>query len=178
MKDAPEIVLTDADLRTVASYALASAEPVLPVFESVSPDDLRPRAALAAARAFVEGAPRSRLQRTTSLDAHRAASDVGEGPARYAARAAGDAAAAAYLHPIARATQVGHVLRATACAAHVAALLEDDRAAANRVLDAAVDAATTPLVDVLRRYPPAPLGRAPVAVLMARLDAALRLTQR
>lgn len=41
----------------------------------VHPDDPRPGAAVEAAWAFVNGAPRSRLQRTTSLDAHRAARD-------------------------------------------------------------------------------------------------------
>ncbi|WP_416344507.1 putative immunity protein [Isoptericola peretonis] len=44
---------------------------MLPEFERAHPHDLRPRAALDAARAFADGAPRSRLQRVTSLDAHR-----------------------------------------------------------------------------------------------------------
>ena len=78
--------------------------------------------------------------------------------------AAGDAAAAAYLHPIARATQVGHILRA---ATHAALALDGD-------LGPALRRATPELVDVLRRYPPAPSGRTPVALLMQQLDATLR----
>ncbi|KQP28684.1 exonuclease SbcC [Aeromicrobium sp. Leaf272] len=169
-----DLDLSLEDLRVVAAFALDSARPLLPLFESASPGDPRPRAAIDAAQAFVAGAPRSRLQRMTSLDAHRAAADAGEGPARYAARAAGDAAAAAYLHPIAKASQVGHILRATACAAHAAALAADDPAEADRVLDDARHLASPALVAILRRYPPVPTGRTPVARLMTRLDVSLR----
>ena len=51
------------ELRAIAAYAVACAEPALVIFHKASPDDPRPAAALDAARAFVEGAPRSRLQR-------------------------------------------------------------------------------------------------------------------
>jgi hypothetical protein len=91
------------ELRVVAHYALESAEEVLPVFEDANPGAPRPRAAINAAREFVNGAKRTELQRITSLDAHRAAKEATTEAARLAARAAGDAASAAYLHPIARA---------------------------------------------------------------------------
>ncbi|MFE6969695.1 putative immunity protein [Isoptericola sp. NPDC057653] len=167
--------LTLDELRVVARYVAESAEPVLPLFALDRPDDPRPGAALAAAWEFVGGAPRTRLQRVTALDAHRAAREATTEAARLAARAAGDAAAAAYLHPIARATQVGHILRAAASAARVAELRAgDDPEAGLRAIDEARARATPALVDVLRRYPPAPTGRSRVAALMSLLDADLR----
>lgn len=169
-----DLGLTPDELRVVVQFALVSAERVLPVFESAHPDDVRPGAALDAARVFVGGAPRTRLQRTAAVDAHRAAAAASSEAVRLAARAAGDAAAAAYLHPIARATQVGHVLRATASEARIAELDSGDPAAAARVLAEARARATPTLVDVLGRYPSAPPGTSRVAVLMAELDATLR----
>ena len=65
------------------------------------------------------------MQRVTSLDAHRAARRAPSEAARLAARSAGDAASAAYLHPIAQAGQVGQVgqvLRASANAAWIGEL--------------------------------------------------------
>ncbi len=163
------------DLRAVAGYALACAEPVLVVFTTHHPDDPRPAAALDAARVFAEGAPRSNLQRRAATDAHRAAREAATEAARHAATAAGDAAAAAYLHPLANATQVRHVLGAAAHAARAAELSRgDDPVVAEYVLDAAAKRATPALLDVLSRYPRAPHGRGRVAELMQRLDRLLR----
>ncbi|MFJ9623724.1 putative immunity protein [Streptomyces sp. NPDC101181] len=170
-----DFVLTMDELRVVAGYVLHSAEEVLPVFEAARPDDPRPWAAVDAAREFAGGARRTRLQRVTSLDAHRAAKEAPTEAARLAARAAGDAASAAYLHPIAKATQVGHILRAAASAARVAELNADgDPAVGLRSIEQARRRATPVLVDVLRRYPPAPTGPSRTAQLMAALDASLR----
>ena len=90
--------------------------------------------------------------------------------------ARGDAAAAAYLHPIARASQVGHILRAAATVAHLTELGADvDQGAAARSLERSRLRATPVLVDVLGRYPRPPrLGGSRVAILMGELDAALR----
>jgi hypothetical protein len=66
--------LTMGELRVVARYVVRHAEDVLSVFEQAVPDDPRPRAAIGAARAFIDGANRTNLQRVTSLDAHRAES--------------------------------------------------------------------------------------------------------
>ncbi|WP_306319598.1 MULTISPECIES: putative immunity protein [unclassified Streptomyces] len=68
--------LTMDELRAVARYAAQSAEQALPVFEAAVPDDPRTRAAVDAAWDFVGGAKRSRLQRVTALDAHRAAKEA------------------------------------------------------------------------------------------------------
>ncbi|MFX4292926.1 putative immunity protein [Streptomyces bohaiensis] len=170
-----DVELTMDELRAVAGFALLSAEDVLPVFETAHPDDARPRAAVRAARAFVDGERRTKLQRVSSLDAHRAAREAGSDTAQLAARAAGDAAAAAYLHPIAQATQVGHILRAAANAARVGELRAgDDPAVGLALIEEARLRATPTVIDVLSRYPLAPTGRTRTAHLMSLLDSSLR----
>jgi rifampin ADP-ribosylating transferase len=167
--------VTAEELRAVAHYAVACAEPALVIFQKARPDDPRPADALHAAQLFAEGAPRSRLQRTAAADAHRAARDAQTDAARHAASAAGDAAAAAYLHPLAKATQVRHILGPAAHAARAAELARgDDPVVAEYVITAAAQRATPVVLDVLARYPRAPRGRARVAVLMQRLDSLLR----
>lgn len=120
-----DFTLTMDELRAVTDFVVMHAEDVLDVFEQAVPGDPRPRAAVEAARVFVGGARRTNLQRAASLDAHRAARSAPTEAARLAARCAGDAASAAYLHPIARATQVGHILRAAATVAYIAELRAD-----------------------------------------------------
>lgn len=151
------------------------AEDVLSVFEQAVTDDPRPRAAIDAARAFINGADRTTLQRGTSLDAHRAARSAPSETARLAARSAGDAASAAYLHPIAQAGQVGHILRATASAARVGEIeAGGEPEIGDALLERSRQRATPVLIDVLRRYPPAPSGSNRVARLMSTLDDSLR----
>jgi hypothetical protein len=176
--------LTMDELRVVARFAVQSAEDVLTVFEQHHPDDRRPRAAVEAAWAFVGGANRTKLQRVTSLDAHRAAKDATTEAAKHAAHAAGDAASAAYLHPPAavqgwassvRASQVGHILRAAAHAARAAELCAGgDPGVGDERIERARRRATPVLVDVLGRYPAAPVGKSRVAQLMKSLDTSLR----
>lgn len=89
-------------------YAAESAQEVLSIFEESHPGDRRPRLAVEAAWTFAEGAKRTKLQRTSAFAAHKAAREARTDAARDAARAAGHAAAAAYLHPLARSTQVKH----------------------------------------------------------------------
>lgn len=170
-----DFVLTMDELRVVARYVAESAQEVLPVFEKAVPGDPRPRAALDAAWEFVNGAKRTKLQRVTALDAHRAAKEAGTEAARLAARCAGDAASAAYLHPISRATQVGHILRAAASAARIAEVnAGDDPAVGDLLIEQARQRATPVLVAVLSRYPLAPTAPNRVAQLMSTLDTALR----
>lgn len=166
--------LTPEELRVVARYVAESAQNVLPAFESACPDDSRPRAAIDSAWTFIDGAHRTKLQRVTSLDAHRAAKQAPTEAARLAAQAAGDAASAAYLHPIAKGHQVGHILRAVANAARIAEIEAGDPGAAEQLIERARQRATPVLVDVLRRYPPAPRGRSRAAQLMAALESTLR----
>lgn len=164
--------LTMDELRAVVQFAADWAQEILPDFEAAAPNDSRPRDALDAARLFVDGAPRSNLQRAAAFASHRAAKSVSEETAQLAALACGDAAAAAYLHPIARATQLGHILRAAACTVRVAEL-KTGLAGSDEVRRLA-DRATPPLPEVLRRYPSAPSGSSRVAQLMSELDSAIR----
>jgi hypothetical protein len=170
--------LTMDELRVVAGYVAEIAQEVLPVFEDANPGDPRPRAALDAAWEFVDGARRTKLQRVTSLDAHRAAREASTEASRLAAVAAGDAASAAYLHPIAKAHQVGHILRAAASAARIAEInAGDDPEVGNKMIEQARQRATPVLIDVLNRYPLAPAGKNRVAQLMTALDASLRASR-
>ena len=149
--------LTTEELRAVVRYGLACAQPALLLFLKASPEDPRPAAALEAARVFADGAARSRVQRTAAADAHRAAREAPGGAARHAAYAAGDAAAAAYLHPLAKATQVRHILGAAAHAARATELARgDDPVVAEYVITAAAKRADPIVHDVLTRYPRAP----------------------
>ncbi|WP_342760904.1 putative immunity protein [Nocardia terpenica] len=105
-----EIGLSMDELREVTGYALACAEPVLVIFERDCPGDLRARAVLEEARKFAVGGKRGKAIRVSALDAHRAArvaAGAGCRAAGDAARAAGHAGGAAYLHPLAKATQGG-----------------------------------------------------------------------
>ena len=169
---AGDFELTIDELRVVARYVAETAAEVLSVFEAACPDDLRPRLALDAAWEFVGGARRTKLQRVTSLDAHRAAKEAPSEAARLAARSAGDAASAAYLHPLADAAQVGHILRAAASVARITEISEPGAAVAS--LDRAVERASPVLLDVLARYPVVPAGKNRVAELMSVLDSRLR----
>jgi hypothetical protein len=166
------------ELRVVTRFVVGSAHLVLPVFEDAYPADPRPRAAIDAAREFADGARRTARQRVTSLDAHRAARQATTEVARLAARSAGDAASAAYLHPIARAHQVGHILRAAASAARIAELgAGDDPDVGAGAIEDARQRATPTLIDVLERYPRAPAARDRVAQLMTALDTSLRASR-
>lgn len=170
-----DFAVTMDELRAVAGYAVACAEPAQVIFAKAAPDDPRPAAALLAARDFATGAPRSRALRTAATEAHRAGREAPTEAAGHAATAAGDAAAAGYLHPLAAPTQVRHILGAAAHAARAAELARgDDPVVAEYVITAAATRMTPTVLDVLSRYPRAAGGRTRVAVLMQRLDGMLR----
>lgn len=141
------------DLRKVAAFTSAAAEVVLPHFEARCPDDGRPRQALESAQAFVHGDPRSNVQRTSAPAAHRAGREAASAVAFHAAMAAGDAAASAYLHPLADTTQVKHILRAPAHAIRVFELADGPDEASAAILQRFATFATPRLIDVLLRYP-------------------------
>lgn len=163
------------ELRAVTRYTLACAEQTIVIFDRACPSDRRPHEALEAARAFAEGEPRSRRQRSAGSAAHRAGREAPTQAARHAALAAGDAAASAYLHPLAKATQVRHILGAAAQAARAAELDRgDNQVVAEYVLDSAARRADAVVRDVLGRYPRAPEGRTRIAVLIRRLDSLIR----
>lgn len=78
--------------------ACKEAEKVLPIFEKEKPSDKRPREALSVARDWVKtGVFSMKVIRGASLGAHAAARSVPEGPARFAARACGQAVAVVHV---------------------------------------------------------------------------------
>ncbi|NEA16898.1 exonuclease SbcC [Streptomyces halstedii] len=170
-----EIALSKQDLREVTAFAAACAEMVLEVFEDDQPDDLRPREAVGAAWEFAQGGERGQVLRDRAWAALKAAKSADTMAAREAARAAMSAAGAAYLHPLAKGTQVKHILGAGAYAARAAELVaDDDRSVGDEHLEQAVRRATPAVVDVLKRFPTAPSGGGRVAELVRMLDADLR----
>ncbi len=170
-----EIVLSTQDLREVTGRAAESAQEVLAVFEEAHPADPRPRDAVEAAWAFARGGERGKPLRDAAWAALRAARDAGVTAAGHAARAAMSAASAAYLHPLADAHQVKHVLGAAAHAARAAELVAGgDPGVGAESVERARRRATPALVDVLRCYPAAPPGGGRVGELLRDLDDALR----
>ncbi|KUI24604.1 hypothetical protein AU195_01630 [Mycobacterium sp. IS-1496] len=170
----PDFDLTMAELRAVTGFAVSSAVQVLPFFETHRPEDDRPRAALDAAAAFAGGDRRSRAQRVTATAAHRAAKDSASPVAFHAAMAAGDAAASAYLHPLADAVQVNHILRASAHTLRVFELCPDEAPCADDPAGHLADLATPLLIAVLCRYPRIDAGTTGVGLLVHELDRRLR----
>ncbi len=176
--DLSTIELRRSELRAVAAYAAACARPALGVFERERPDDRRPQVAIDAAQAFADDGRRTKAMRGCAWAAHRAAQearDAGQVAAGDAARAAGHAAGAAFLHPLAKATRVLHILGS---AAHAARALElsagDDPDVGAHHIARARDLAHPVVLDVLRRYPAAPGGGGRVGELIRQLDASLR----
>ena len=88
--------LTDFDHQLLALWAAACAEHVLHLFESVQPEDRRPRDAIEQARAWARGKVRMTQARTAAGHANGAARDL-RGAPRYAAYAAAQAAAVAHV---------------------------------------------------------------------------------
>jgi thymidine phosphorylase len=88
--------LTDSDHRLLALWAADCAEHVLDLFESVRPQDPRPRQAIEHARAWVRGEVTMMQARAAGGHAMGAARDL-RGAARHAAYAAGQAGAVAHV---------------------------------------------------------------------------------
>lgn len=176
--DSTTIELSRSELREVAGYAVACARPALAIFERDRPDDQRPRVAIDAAQAFADGAERTKALRDSAWAAQRAAQearDAGQAAASDAARAALASAGAAFLHPLAKATQVKHVLGSAAHAARAFELAAgDDPSVGADHLTQSRKLAPPVVVDVLRRYPAAPSGGGRVGELIRLLDASLR----
>jgi hypothetical protein len=84
--------LTDDDHRLLAAWAALCAEHVLPLFEDAQADDLRPRAAIEAGRAWITGKVRMSDARKAAFASNAAARELPD-PARFAALSAGQAAA-------------------------------------------------------------------------------------
>lgn len=174
---ADKIALTMDELRAVAACAAESATDVLTLFEQAEPADRRPRDAVEAALTFACGGQRVKALRDVAWAALKAAQETENLAASHAARAAMAASSAAYLHPLPKATQVKHILGAAAHAARAAELAAgDDPAIGDAHIRRAARRANPDVLNVLRRFPPAPPGGGRVGQLLRALDMALRAT--
>ncbi|WP_198154268.1 putative immunity protein [Catenuloplanes japonicus] len=178
MADSPTITLDMSELRAVAAFAVTCARTALKIFEQDRPGDPRSRDAIDAAQTFVDGAKRAKLQRDGAWAALRAAQEAraaGQPAASEAARAAAASCSAAYLHPLAKATQVKHILGSAGYAAHALEIAAGDLPAVGEEHIARFAALATPAVlEVLDRYPAAPPGGARAGALIRLLDTSLR----
>ena len=95
-KKIAEIVIT-MDKKTLVIWASDCAEHVLSYFEEKYPNDNRPRKAIEAARAWVDGELSVSDARSAAFAAHAAAREVEEDVTCTVARAAGHAAATAHV---------------------------------------------------------------------------------
>jgi hypothetical protein len=173
--ESEKIELGEHELREIAGYAAECARRVLSIFERSVPADTRPREAIEAAHAFAAGARRSGALRQSAWAAFKAAREAAPPAAADAARAASHAAGAAFLHPLANAHQVKHVLGAAAHAARAEELaFGEGRCVTAGTLEWARRHAPPAVTAVLGRLPAAPAGGARVGELMRGLDAALR----
>ncbi|MDE3086448.1 MAG: hypothetical protein KGJ77_06745 [Acidobacteriota bacterium] len=111
--------LRQADRRLVAAWAADCAERVLGVFEAEAPDDGRPRALIARARAFARGEPDAAEEIRRRFVGGVRAGEVKAPAAAAAARAAGQAVAVCHMG--------AHALGAAAYAAHAVGLSDPDR---------------------------------------------------
>jgi hypothetical protein len=172
---AAEIDLDLPDLREVAAYAADSAEKVIAIFERRGVSDPRPREAIAAARNFACGGPRVKALRDAAWAAHKAARQTDDRAASEAARAAMCAPAAAFLHPLSRATQVRHILGAAAHAARAAELAAgDDSVVGHGFVERMVRGTNPKVIEILCRYPDPPQGGGRTGELLRMLDRQLR----
>ena len=98
MKKAASYIKVDLERQKAAArWAMKCAEHVLPLFEMKYPKDDRPRRALEAGRAWMQGKLRVGPVRKAVLSAHAAAREAEDLTAKAAARAAGHAAATAHV---------------------------------------------------------------------------------
>ncbi|GAA3642219.1 hypothetical protein GCM10022200_27480 [Microbacterium awajiense] len=139
--------LSETDRRALASWAADCAERVLPLFELASPEDPRPRDAIARARAFANGELDAAGEIRRRFVAGRAAGAVNAPEAVAAARAAAQAAAVAHMG--------AHALGAAAYAARAATLAaSDDPAAAGQEIRWQLEHLSAAARTALARLPP------------------------
>lgn len=139
--------LSESDRRIVAEWAAACAERVLWLFEAERPDDDRPRAAIARARAFARGELNTALEIRRRFGGGSAAGDVKSPAAAAAARAAGQASAVCHMG--------AHALGAAAYAVKAASLAAPDRPkAAEEEIRCQLELTTPDVRAALRSLPP------------------------
>ena len=169
------MTLTEEDLRLVGLWAADCAERVLPLFEAKAPSDTRPREAIEGFRAFGRGGRRTARLRSLAWAALAAAREVGDPVATAAARAAGLAASAAYMHPLATLDQAKHALGPAVYGARACEFAAgDDPSVGDGEIRWAIEHASPAVREVVRRYPARVPGRSRLDALYYQLDAGLR----
>ena len=158
------------ELRQLAGWSAECAEQVLPLV----PDDPRPRAAIATVREFGAGGNRTTAIRTTAFAALKAAGELTDPAAEAAARAAVAAAGSAYLHPLAEATQVKHIVGAAQYAAYAQELAAGDRTVGDAFVRWAIERVPEVVRELIARYPHGTPGRSRLGELHRQLEAELR----
>lgn len=83
--------------RLLALWSAQCVEHVLPLFTELCPDDQHVQQAILIARAWARGEVPVGAAQAASVAAHAAAREAPEGPARFVARAAGQAVATAHM---------------------------------------------------------------------------------
>jgi hypothetical protein len=168
------MALRDDDLRAVGRWAANCAARALPLFELRVPADARPREAIEAIRAYASGGARTGALRARAWAAYAAARETGDPVATAAARAAGLAAATAYLHPLVTPHQSKHVLGPAAYGVRARELATPGDDARDDEVRWAIAHASPLVRDVIRRLPARAVGRGPLDAVLHRLDVGLR----
>jgi len=169
------MTLSEEDRRLVGLWAADCAERVLPLFEAKAPSDTRPREAIEGIRVFGGGGKRAARLRSLALAALAAAREVGDPVATAAARAAGLAAATAYMHALATTDQAKHALGPAVYAARAREFAAADHpSVGDEEIRWAIEHASPAVREVVRRYPGRGPGRSRLDALLYQLDAGLR----
>lgn len=130
-----------------------------------------------AALGFFSGLPRTAAIRHAAWDAFRAFADLREAnpAAGFAARSASAAAAAAFLHPLAHASQTRHLLGSATYAVGARECDADGAVDTSFLIETFASTATGQLRAILRRFPALDqVSNNRMRVIMAALDRELR----
>jgi len=167
--------LDNKERRAIGLWAADCAERVLALFEARVSGDTRPREAIEGIRLFGRGGERTARLRSLSWAAYAAARESGDPVAAAAARAAGLAAATAYVHALATVHQAKHVLGPAVYGARARELAAGpDSSAGDEEIRWAIEHASPAVREVVRRFPVRASGRGRLDALLCRLDAGLR----
>lgn len=167
--------VSEEDRGIVGLWAADCAERVLPLFEAIAPSDTRPRDAIEGIRAWARGDMRPGRLRANAVAAHAAAREVDDPVAAAAARAAGSAAAVAFMHAPETIGTEKHCLGAAMYAARARELATpDDPDARDAEVRWAVEHASAAVREIVRGLPALGPGRGRLEVLLHDLDAGLR----
>jgi hypothetical protein len=171
----PLMALSEEGRRLVGLWAADCAERVLPLFQAKAPSDTRPGEAIEGIRAFAREELRKGPLRSLALAALAAAREVDDPAATAAARAAGYAAATAFMHPLATLDQAKHALAPATYAARAREFAAvGDPSIGDEAIRWAIEHASPAVREVIGRMPARGAGRSRLDALYHQLDAGLR----